>query len=301
MDRLHAMQVVVAAAEGGSLSAASRRLRMPLPTVSRKVSDLEAHLNARLFNRSTRRLTLTDAGEAYLRACRRILEDVTEAERAARGEFSTPIGDLVISAPIVFGRLHVLPAINEFLAAYPHVQVRLLQSDRLLDLLEDQVDVAVRIGELAGSQLVATRCGATRRVLCGSPGYFAAHGMPRQPTDLEKHAVVAFEGVTSPDSWVFRAEGVDQAVAIRPRLIVNTAEAAIDAAVAGVGLTRVLSYQIEQPLAAGTLQIALRRFEAPPVPISLVYPSQRRLPYKVRAFLDFAAPRLRARFQAARR
>ncbi len=297
MDRLDAMSVVVAVGEGGSLSAAARRLEMPLPTVSRKISDLEAHLNTRLFNRSTRRLTLTDSGEGYLLACKRILEDVAEAERAAGGEFSTPKGDLVISAPIVFGRLHVLPTITAFLEAYPEVHVRLVQGDRLINLLEDHVDVAVRIGELADSTLIATRCGSTRRVVCASPGYLAECGTPKHPTELASHAVIAFEGLTSADSWVFRADRSDVSVPIRPKLFVNTAEAAIDAAIAGVGLTRVLSYQIEHALKAGALVTALQAFESAPAPISLVYPSQRRLPLKVRAFLDFAAPRLRARLR----
>ncbi len=295
MDRIDAMTVVVAVGEAGSLSAAARRLGMPLPTVSRRLSDLEAHLNTRLFNRSTRHLTPTEPGQAYLTACKRILEDVSETERAAGGEFSTPKGDLVISAPIVFGRLHVLPLIIAFLENYPEVQVRFVQSDRLVNLLEDHVDLTVRIGELADSQLIATRCGSTRRVVCASPDYFAGAGTPRNPTELSRHSLIAFETLTAADSWTFRANGSDLSVPIRPRLIVNTAEVAIDAAIAGAGLTRVLSYQVEQALNAGTLVSALKRFEPPAVPISLVYTNQRRLPLKLRAFLDFAAPRLRGR------
>ena len=294
MDRIGAMTVVVAVGEAGSLSAAARRLHMPLPTVSRRLSDLEAHLNTRLFNRSTRHLTPTEPGQAYLKACKRILEDVSETERAAAGEFSTPRGDLVISAPIVFGRLHVLPMIIAFLKTYPEVQVRFVQSDRLVNLLEDHVDLAVRIGELADSQLIATRCGATRRVLCASPDYYAAAGTPRNPAELARHSLIAFETLGAADSWTFRANDADLSVPILPRLIVNTAEAAIDAAIAGAGLTRVLSYQVEAALAAGTLVTALKRFEPPAAPVSLVYTNQRRLPLKVRAFLDFAAPRLRA-------
>jgi len=295
MDRLDAMSVVVAVGEGGSLSAAARRLGVPLPTVSRRVSDLETHLNTRLFNRSTRRLTLTDAGQAYLHACKRILEDVTETERAASGEFNAPRGDLVISAPIVFGRLHVLPTITAFLKVYPDVRIRFVQGDRLINLLEEHVDLAIRIGNLADSGLVATRCGSTRRVVCGSPGYFGEFGTPKHPTDLGAHAVISFEGLSSPDTWVFKAEPTEIAVPIRPKLTVNTAEAAIDAAIEGVGLTRVLSYQIERAVKAGVLVTTLKRFEPAPTPISLVYPSQRRLPLNVRAFLDFAAPRLRTR------
>jgi DNA-binding transcriptional LysR family regulator len=300
MDRLDAMNIIVAAGEGGSFSAAARRLGVPLPTVSRKVSDLEAHLNTRLFNRSTRRITLTDAGEAYLQACKRILEDVSEAERAASGEFNTPRGDLVISAPIEFGRLHVLPTITDFLEAYPDVRVRFVQSDRMINLLEDHVDLAVRIGELADSSLVATRCGTTRRVVCGSPGYLAEFGTPKHPMDLVAHALVSFEGSASPYTWQFKSDTSDLAVPIRPKLIVNTVEAAVDATIEGVGLTRVFLYQMERAMKTGALLIALKRFEPNPSPINLVYPSQRRLPLKVRAFRDFAAPRLRARLTPPR-
>jgi DNA-binding transcriptional LysR family regulator len=187
------MTVAVTVQELGSLSAAARRLRMPLPTVSRKVSDLEAHLNARLFNRSTRRLILTDAGETYIAACKRILEGVRETEHTVSGEFSTPRGELVISAPIVFGRIHVLPVIAAFFQAYPEVTVRLSLSDRMVGLLEDHVDLALRIGELEDSRLIATRCGSTRRVVCGSPEYFSQHGTPKHPADLASYAAVIFE------------------------------------------------------------------------------------------------------------
>ena len=300
MDRLDAMTVAVTVQELGSLSAAARRLRMPLPTVSRKVSDLEAHLNARLFNRSTRRLTLTDAGETYIAACKRILEDVRETEHTVSGEFSTPRGELVISAPIVFGRIHVLPVIATFFQAYPEVTVRLSLSDRMVGLLEDHVDLALRIGELEDSRLIATRCGSTRRVVCGSPEYFSQHGTPKHPTDLASHAAVIFETVTSSNAWVFAADRSDIAVSMRRQLIVNTSEAAIDAAIAGVGVTRVLSYQVEHAIKVGTLVAVLKRFEPNSLPISLVHDNQRRVPLKVRAFLDFAAPRLRARLSLPR-
>ena len=299
MDRLDAMNVVVAIGEAGSLSAASRRLRMPLPTVSRKLSELEAYLAARLFNRSTRRLTLTDAGQAYLVACKRILEDVAEAERAATGEFSAPRGDLVVAAPVVFGRLHVVPLIVEFQRVFPEVRLRLIQSDRLSNLLEDHVDVAVRIGELSDDQLVATRCGSTRRVTCASPAYLKQHGRPRSPEALATHALIAFEGLTSAEAWVFQGKSSAVSVPIRPTLVVNTAEAAIDAAIAGGGITRILSYQIEGAVKAGLLLPILERYDPAPSPISLLYPQQRRLPLKVRAFLDYAAPALRKRLGKA--
>jgi len=295
MDRLASMTTLLAAVEGGSLSAASRRLGMPLATVSRKVSELEAHLRTRLLHRTSRRLSLTDAGQAYVAACKRILEDIGEAERAAAGEYSAPRGDLAITAPIVFGRLHVLPIAIEFLKAYPDIQIRIALADRVVDLQEEHVDLAVRIGELPDSSLVAIRVGAVSRVVCGSPDYFAKRGTPKKPDALSAHDCVTFEGMTSPDEWKFMVGKSSVSVVARSRLIVNTAEAAIDAAIAGVGVTRVLSYQAPGALRAGTLGLVLRRFEPAPWPVSLVYAGQGRLPAKLRAFLDFAAPRLKAR------
>src|SRR5271169_6668672 len=192
MDRLDAMSVLVSVVETGSFSAASRKLGAPLPTVSRKVSELEAHLNTRLLIRSTRRLTLTDAGAAYVAACKRILEQVGDAERAASGEYRSPRGDLVVTAPIVFGRLHVLPAIDELLATYREIDVRLVLSDRNVHLIDDHVDLAVRIGALPDSSMVATRVGSVRRVVCASPAYLAEHGIPKAPEDLSALACVTF-------------------------------------------------------------------------------------------------------------
>ena len=294
MDRLELMSILVTAAEAGSLSAAARRLGTPLTTVSRKVSELEAHLKTRLLNRSSRRLTLTDAGRSYVADCKRILEDVREAERAASGEYSAPKGDLIITAPIVFGRLHVLPMITAFLKAHPDIDIRIVLADRMVNFMEDHIDLAVRIGELPDSSLVATRVGAIRRVVCGSPAYFAARGTPKSPSELATHACVTFEGLMSPHTWTFRMGKADMPVAIHSRLIVNTAEAAIDAAIAGVGITRVLSYQIANSMRIGALVLALEEFEPSPWPVSLVYTGQRLLPLKLRAFLDFAVPRLKA-------
>jgi DNA-binding transcriptional LysR family regulator len=295
MDRLESMSILVAAVEAGSLSAASRKLGMPLATVSRKVSQLEAHLRTRLVKRTSRRLTLTDAGRSYVAACKRILEDVSEAERAAAGEYIAPRGDLTLTAPIVFGRLHVLPVVIEFLMAYPEIDMRLDLADRVVNLHEDGLDLAVRIGELPDSSLVATRVGSIGRVLCGSPAYFAERGIPKSPAELRTHACITFHGLMAADSWKFRAGKSTVSVAIHSRLTVNTAEAAVDAAVAGLGVTRVLSYQAASALRAGKLVLALRAFEPAPWPVSIVYPVRAPLPLKLRAFLDFAVPRLRAR------
>jgi DNA-binding transcriptional LysR family regulator len=295
MDRLESMSTLLAAVEGGSLSAASRKLGMPLATVSRKVSELEAHLRTRLINRTSRRLTLTDAGRSYVAACKRILEDIGEAERAAAGEYVVPRGDLIITAPIVFGRLHVLPVAIEFLKAYSDIDIRVALADRVVNLQEDDVDLAIRIGDLPDSSLVATRVGSIRRVVCGSPAYFAERGTPKSPDELSTHDCITFEGLMSPNAWKFAVGKSTVSVAIHSRLIVNTAEAAIDAAIAGVGITRVLSYQVASALRAGTLALVLRKFEPMPWPVSLVYAGQGLLPLKLRAFLDFAAPRLKAR------
>jgi len=294
MDRLESMSILLSAHEAGSLSAAARRLGMPLATVSRKVSELEAHLGTRIFNRSSRRLTLTETGRSYVAACKRILEDVEEAERAASGEYSAPKGELVITSPIVFGRLHVLPVVIDFLKAYPDISIRMLLVDRVVDLLEERVDLAVRIGELPDSGLVASKVGSVRRVICASPTYFAKRGIPKKPSDLGAHDCIAFEGLASSDGWIFRTGKSPASVAIKPRLVVTTAEAAIDAALAGVGIARVLSYQIAQSVRSGTLALALEEFEPTPWPVHLVHTGQRLLPLKMRAYIDFAAPRLRA-------
>ncbi len=297
MDRLEAMSLLVSVAEAGSLSAASRRLGVPLPTVSRKISDLEAHLNTRLLTRSTRKLALTDAGAAYLAAAKRILEEVSEAERAASGEHTAPRGELVITAPVVFGRLHVLPVIAEFLARWPEINVRLVLADRNLHLIDDHLDIAVRIGALADSALVSTRVGVVRNVVCGSPAYFAAHGVPERPEDLSALAAVTFDPFSPSQHWVFRDPKSNRELRapVRSRLTVNTAEAAIDGAAAGLGVTRVLSYQVAPAVADGRIRIVLSQYEPAPSPVSLIHAPQGLTPLKVRMALDFAAPRLRAR------
>ncbi|MBX4891863.1 LysR family transcriptional regulator [Rhizobium bangladeshense] len=294
MDRLEAMTVLLTVVEQGSLSAASRHLRSPLATVSRKVSELEAHLGARLLQRTNRKIALTEAGRSYVEAAREILDRVEEAERTAAGEYSAPKGDLTMTAPIVFGRLHVLPVVVDFLKAYPEINLRLMMGDRLANLVEDHIDLALRIGNLADSNLIATRLGAIRRTVYASPAYVARHAEIRHPSDLSAHDCITFEGMASTRSWTFVEGKRELVVAIRSRLAVNTAEAAVDAAVAGLGITRVLSYQAAQAEAAGLLVPLLADFEPQPAPVHLVYPSQGLVPLKLRALIDFTTPRLRA-------
>jgi len=298
-DRFEAMAILVAVTDAGSFSAAARALGIPLATVSRKVGELEARLKTRLLQRSTRQLSLTEAGQAYVAACRRILEDVGEAERAAAGEYATPRGELVVTAPVALGREHVLPVVVEFLKMYPDIDIRMMLTDRVVHLLEEQVDVAVRIAELPDSSSVATRIGEVRRVVCASPAYFAAHGIPANPQALAAHACITMERITSRQAWTFRSGKSEVEVPVRSRLAVSTAEAAIDAAVAGLGITRVLSYQVAAAVRAGTLEVVLDAFEPVPWPVSLVHTGQGILPLKLRAFLDYAGPRLKASLTAA--
>ena len=294
MDRLKSMEIFVAVANAGSFSAASRQLRMPLPTVSRKVSELESHLGARLFVRSTRRLALTETGRSYLTASSRLLEELAEAERIAAGQYNVPQGELVLTAPVAFGRLHVLPVITEFLKAHAQVDVRLVLADRPLDLIEQHLDLAIRIGLLPDSRLVAAQIGKVRNVVCASPAYLRQHGVPDAPEALAQHACVTFAGLGLESVWPFQH---DHIVRVRSRLLVNTAECAIDAAIAGIGLTRVLSYQVADAVKAGKLEIVLKRFEPGPIPVSLIHVQDRRPTAKLRAFLDFAAPKLRDRLR----
>jgi DNA-binding transcriptional LysR family regulator len=293
MDRLASMQTLLAAVETGSLSAASRKLGMPLATVSRKVSELEAHIGTTLLIRTSRHLALTDAGRSYVTACKRILEDVEAAERAAAGEYRSPQGDLVVSSPIVFGRLHILPVVTEFLRTYPGIDIRLDLTDRIVDLAEDHVDVAVRIGELPDSSLLALRVGSVRRLACASPQYLAGRGTPTHPGELAGHDCVTFGVLQSPVSWKFHIGKTMRPFAVHSRLIVGTAEAAIDAARHGTGIVSVLSYQARAAIADGSLVRILDDFEPPAMPVSLIYRGHQHLPIKVRAFVDFAAPRLK--------
>jgi DNA-binding transcriptional LysR family regulator len=293
MDRLDAMAAFVAVAEHGGFAAAARQLQLSAATVTRAVAALEATVGAELFVRTTRFVRLTDAGERYLHDCRRILRQLEEAEAQAAGAHTAPQGQLVLAAPILFGQLLLLPALVEFLAAYPAVNVRLMLVDRSVRLDEEGIDAAFRTGELADSSLVAMPLGHIRRVICASPGYLAQHGEPRHPQELREHALVASVADGRSDQWQFVDGGSALEVAIQPRLVVSTNAAAIDAAQAGAGLTRVMSYQVAETIAQGRLQRVLQPFETRPLPVWLVNQEGRRAPAKLRAFLAFAGQRLR--------
>lgn len=295
MNRLEAMSILVAVVDAGSLSAAARRLDMPLATVSRKVGELESQLKTRLLHRTTRKLSLTDAGSSYVAACRRILEEIGEAERAATGEYAAPRGELVVTAPIVFGRLHVVPMIADFLAHYPDIDIDLVLTDRVVHLMDEHADVALRIGELPDSTQIAKQVGTVRRVICASPAYLQAHGVPARPKDLGAHRCITFEALESMRAWTFGSGKSMLSVPVHSRLAVNTADAAIAAAILDVGLIRVLSYQVADAIRANALRVVLEAFESTPLPVNLVHTGQTPLPLKLRAFLDFSTPRLNAR------
>lgn len=297
MDRLEAMTILLGVVDKGSFSAASRDLGVPLATVSRKVSELEAHLGTQLLVRTTRKVALTDAGAVYVASARRILAEIDETERTAAGEFHAPRGELILTAPLLFGRLYILPIVTEFLVAYPEIDVRLLLSDRNLHLVEDHVDMAVRIGRLPDSTMIATRVGSMRTVVCVSPKLSATLDMPRSPADMSNVPCVNFEALSSASAWSFRSKDgkAPTEVPIRARLSVTTAEAAVRAASEGIGATRVLHYQCADAVRDGSLRIILADFEVEALPVHLLHAGRGALPSKMRVFLDFAASRLRAR------
>ena len=294
MDRFEAMEMLLAAIDRGSLSAAARHLRVPVPTLSRKVADLEALLGTRLLIRTTRKLTLTDAGVAYVAAARRIIGHVQEAEIEAAGEFILPRGELVITAPNTFGRLHVLPVVMDFLALFPQINVRLELDNRNANLLDDHIDMAVRIGRLPDSTMIATRIGQMRAITCASPKLIEAHGTPQHPADLATLPCIAIDAPTQASAWRFRdpQTGVSIDTDLTARLA-TAAEARIDAAIAGAGFARLLHYQAYDALIDGRLVPVLSPFEPEPLPVHLIHVPQGQMPLKMRRFLDFAAPRLR--------
>lgn len=298
MGRTEAIAVFVEVAEQRSFVAAARRLRRSPTAVSRIIGDLEARLGVRLLNRTTRAVRLTEAGDRFLAGARRVLADLEEIERAAAGAGTAPRGELRLTAPILFGRLHVLPIVTEFLVRFPDVSVALSLLDRPVDLVEEGLDVAVRIGALAESSAVAARVGTVRRIVVASPDYVARHSTPQAPAGLEAHAVVAFSGIGGVEHWIFDNTAGEGSVSIKPRLIVTTAEAALDAVRAGFGITRVLSYQAADDIARGSLLRLLSAYEGEDLPIHLLYPGGKHPPPKLRAFVDFAKPRLRRRCEA---
>ncbi|MGC0055349.1 LysR family transcriptional regulator [Brucella pituitosa] len=293
MDRLDAMRVFIAVAEEESFARAARRLGMSAPVATRAVGALEERLGARLFSRTTRIVRLTQAGERFFSDCRRILSELSEAEASAAGVHGEPSGELSVTAPVMFGRLFIAPLLLDFLDRYPSVVAQTLFVDRIVDLINEGQDVAVRIANLPDSSLTAIRCGSVRHVLCAAPQFLARHGIPSKPADLSELEAVELSMATPRHQWPFEIGGKTATVRIRPRLVANTVDVAITAALSGRAIARVLSYQITEELSAGKLQIVLAEYEQPPLPIHIVYHGGRRAGARVRRFVDFAVETLR--------
>ena len=286
MDRLDAMQAFVAVADLEGFAPAARKLGLSPSGVTRLIAALENRLGARLLQRTTRKVALTDVGTRYLERVRRILADVEEAESSAEGERTRPSGRLVVSAPIGFGRLHVSPMMSQYLARYPEVTAELRLTDRTVNLVEDGVDLAVRIGHLPDSTLVARHVGEMRRIVVASNSYLAQRGEPDTPEAIASHDTIQFGAATAAPEWRFVEDGREVRVMCTPRFTTNSADAAIQYAGQGGGLTRVLAYQAADAIKAGRLRIVLEKFEQPALPIHAVYPTSRLLSAKVRAFID---------------
>jgi DNA-binding transcriptional LysR family regulator len=295
MDRLEAMSVIIAVTETGSFSAASRRLKTPVATVSRKVAELESRLKAQLFQRTSRQMTLTDAGRSYIDACKRIIEQVDDAEREVSGEYRTPKGDLAVTTPWGIGHTHMLPLAVEFLEAYPDISLRLMCTDRVVNMVDENIDFAVRVGVLPDSGMIATRIGSIRIVVCASPSYLKAHGHPKQVSDLAKHQCITIDDHATPSAWKFVRGSRATVAPITSRLCVNTSEAAVLAAIEDAGLTRVMSYKMDAAKRAGKLAIVLEEFEPEPLPVHIIYAPRKPVPLKLRAFLNWVTPRLKVR------
>lgn len=294
MDRLHLMTVYVAVAEEEGFAAAARRLAMSPPAVTRAISALEDRLGVKLLQRTTRHVRVTEAGERYLDDARRVIAAADEADEAAVGINAQPRGHMTVTAPVLFGRMYVMPGIVEYLRQHPETSVSALFLDRVVNMLEEGVDVGIRIGELSDSSYRALRVGHVRRVICAAPSYLKRHGIPQTPQELKQHQVIVASSLSQNIEWRFVDQGEPLSVRIKPRLTVSSNDGAIEAACLGLGVTRLMSYQVAPLLAAGKLKVVLSEFESPKVPIHIVHREGRHASAKMRAFIDLMAERLRA-------
>ena len=294
MDRLHLMTVYVAVAEEEGFAAAARRLAMSPPAVTRAISALEDRLGVKLLQRTTRHVRVTEAGERYLDDARRVIAAADEADEAAVGINAQPRGHMTVTAPVLFGRMYVMPGIVEYLRQHPETSVSALFLDRVVNMLEEGVDVGIRIGELSDSSYRALRVGHVRRVICAAPSYLKRHGIPQTPQELKQHQVIVASSLSQNIEWRFVDQGEPLSVRIKPRLTVSSNDGAIEAASLGLGVTRLMSYQVAPLLAAGKLKVVLSEFESPRVPIHIIHREGRHASAKMRAFIDLMAERLRA-------
>lgn len=293
MDRFHLINVFVAVVDAQGFAGAARKLAMSPPAVTRAVHELETHLGLRLLTRTTRTVRVTEAGARYVQDCRRILAEMLEADASVSGMHTSPRGRLTVTAPVLFGGMYVTPIVTQYLTQYPEVSASCLFLDRVVNLLEEGVDVAVRIGELPDSTMQAIRVGQVRRVICAAPAYLAKMGVPTVPDDLHQHTIVSARSVTPNPEWKLLDKGVPRHIRLQARMITTTNDSAVAAAVGGFGLTRLLSYQVAAHLQTGQLKVVLEDCEPPALPVHVVHREGRQAPQRVRAFLDLAIERLR--------
>ena len=298
MDRLRAMAVFVAVAEAGSFAKAARAKNLSAPAVTRAIAALEQQVGVRLLNRTTHSLSLTEAGQRYLETTRQILADIAESERVAAGDHGTPVGHLRLTASVMFSRLHVVPIMSDFLAGHPEITATLVCLDRIVNIVEDGIDVAIRGGELDDTSMRALRCGSVQRILVAAPSYLEHHPRPRRPSDLHDHQILLFTGLMRNRELRLIDRGKAATLRLSPNLEINDPGTAIVAAELGLGITQVFDYMVGDKLADGSLVPVLPEFFPPPTPVQLVYAGGSTLPAKTRAFIDFAAPLLRERLSS---
>lgn len=294
MDRFHLMTVFVAVVDANGFAGAARKLAISPPAVTRAINELESHLGLRLLTRTTRTVRVTDAGERYVKDCRRILAEIAEADESVTGQHGAPRGRLTITAPVLFGGMYVTPIVTEYLQRYPEVAASCMFLDRIVNMVDEGVDVAIRIGELPDSTMQAVRVGQVRRVICASPAYLQVHGIPLTPDDLHRHTVVSASSVTPNPEWRLRERGELRSVRLQARMTTTTNDSAVAAAIGGFGLTRLLSYQVAAHLRGRRLKTVLTEFEPEPLPIHVVHREGRQASQLVRAFIDLAVERLRS-------
>lgn len=298
MDRLHLITVFVAVVDSGGFAGASRKLNLSPPAVTRAVNELETHLGVRLLTRTTRFVRVTEAGARYADDCRVILAQLIEADEAVGGLHAAPRGRLTVTAPVGFGAMYVTPVVTEYLLRYPEVNVSCWFMDRNVNMLDEGVDIAVRIGELPDSSMQAIRIGKMRLQVCAAPEYLDKHGVPESPEDLQTHVIIAASGATSTAEWRISTNGMPGVVKLHPRLVATTADTAIAAALTGFGLTNVLAYKVDTHLREGRLKAVLGDFEPPALPVHVLHREGRHASQKARTFIDLAVERLRARLAA---
>jgi len=293
MDRFHLINVFVAVVDTNGFAGAARKLNMSPPAVTRAINELETHLGLRLLTRTTRTVRVTDAGERYVQDCKRILAEMQEADESVSGMHASPRGRLTVTAPVLFGGKYVTPIVAEYLERYPEVTASCLFLDRVVNLVDEGADVAIRIGELPDSTMQAVRVGQVRRVICASPDYLARHGIPKSPDDLHAHTIISASSVTPQPEWKLLENGELRTLRLQARMITTTNDSALAAAAGGFGITRLLSYQVAEHLRAGKLKTVLPEFEPAVLPVHVVHREGRKAPQRVRAFLDLAIERLR--------